>query len=80
MKKSVRAQITYTGGKTYWHGNTRFVQDVPKVVTDPATIEHCKQTAGFAVTVFGGKYGEGKVKAPKKSKVVRKVVADTTDE
>ena len=72
----MRAKITYTAGKTYWFGKTRFVCDSPVVVTDPSTIEHCQNTAGFAVTLMGGeKPVRKKAKAkPAKKKVFRQVM------
>ena len=57
----MRAEITYNGGKSYLLMGVKFVEGQTRVVTNPAVIERCQHTAGFAVQVL-------------KDKVVREVV------
>lgn len=57
----MRAEITYNGGRSYLVMGVKFYEGQTKVVSDPKLIEHCQNTAGFAVQVV-------------KEKVVREVV------
>lgn len=65
----MRATITYTGGKSYWIGHTRFKLNIPKPVTDPGVIAHCQRTSGFSVSV------EAEKEPPKKIREVVKTRA-----
>jgi hypothetical protein len=56
----MKAEITYNGARSYLVGGVKFIDGVTRTVTDPALIERCKVTAGFAVHVL-------------KEKVVREV-------
>lgn len=78
------AEITYNAGLSYRLKNYRFRQGIMLVVTDPAVIQRCQETAGFSVrlikTVVKPKV---KVAAPVAStsgkKKIKKVVKSRTD-
>lgn len=57
----MKAEITYNGARSYLVMGVKFIEGQTKTVSDPRVIEHCRNTAGFAVQVV-------------KEKVVREVV------
>lgn len=65
----MKAEITYTAGRSYRVKGTRFERGKTKVVTDSALVKKCQQTVGFNVRVI-----EPDKKVRRKAKKAKTVV------